>query len=81
MPLEAAGIALLNMPAESRRAAKLNGAHDFQMRWRQGMGTAVVFAMEAKDVSQFPAQPFLTGFPCRPFSRGEGHDPVPCRRR
>ena len=31
MPLEAAGVALLDMPAESRRTAKLNGAHNFQM--------------------------------------------------
>ena len=46
-PFEGAAVASLKVAAESGSAAALDGAHDFELRGRQGMGAAEGLAMEA----------------------------------
>src|ERR1700688_1867625 len=55
MPLMATLIALLEMAAEGRRAAPLDGSHDAPLRrgHRRAMLVSIGFAVAAKDVSHF----------------------------
>ena len=54
---KATGVALLDMTAQRGGAAGLNSPHDFKMRGRQTGVPAIRFAVEAKDIGQFPEWP------------------------
>lgn len=72
-PFEAADVALLKMAAESGCATALDGAHDFELRGRQGMGVAEGLAMKAEDIRHFPSGSLRTRQPCLPMAMGGCH--------
>ena len=73
---EVAVVAALKMAAERGRAAALDGAHDFELRHRQGMGAAEGLAMEAQDIRHFPPGSWRTRQPCRPMGMDRRHGSV-----
>jgi len=55
--LGAAGIATLQMTAQSGSAAYLDRMHHFQLGGRQLMGASIGVAVKPEDVGEFPAGP------------------------
>ena len=72
--LEAAAVAAFEVAAESGSPATLDGAENFKLRNRQGMGAAEVLPMEAQDIRQLPPGPFARpSQACRPVGMGRDH--------
>ena len=57
-PLKTAGVAAFDVPTERGAAADFDCAHNLKLRGCQRMGTPVRFAVETKDVGNFPRGPF-----------------------
>jgi len=68
--LEATRVALLEMTSQLLGATDLNGPHHLSVRGRQGMGAAVSFPVQTKDIGQLDTCPFLS---CRQLMADRQH--------